>query len=55
MVGERWERAKIREARYKAYLEKYYNMRVLDISCKVRDRVLTKNEGSRVENEGNYA
>lgn len=52
LLQERREMAAIREAKYKAKVEQYYNQRVRPVSFKVGDFVYRKNEASRVENQG---
>ena len=52
LLQERREMAAIREAKYKAKIEQYYNRRVKPMAFKVGDFVFRKNEASRVENQG---
>jgi transposase InsO family protein len=52
LLQERREMAAIREAKYKAKIEQYYNQRVRPVSFKVGDFVYRRNEASRVESQG---
>ena len=52
LLQERREAAAIREAKYKAKVEQYYNRRVRPMNFRVGDFVYRRNEASRVENQG---
>ena len=52
LLQERREMAAIREAKYKAKVEQYYNRRVKPMAFRVGEFVYRKNEASRVENQG---
>ncbi|GJR12108.1 reverse transcriptase domain-containing protein [Tanacetum coccineum] len=52
LLEERREHAAIQEAKIKAKMEKYYNIRVRNTSFKPGDLVYRNNEASRVEDGG---
>jgi hypothetical protein len=52
LLEEKREEAKIREAKYKLQLERYYNARVKHERYKPGDLVLRRNEACRQENTG---
>nr|GEY03545.1 reverse transcriptase domain-containing protein [Tanacetum cinerariifolium] len=49
LVEERREQAAIREAKCKVKMEKYYNSKVRNVSCKPGDLVYHNNDASRAE------
>ncbi|GJR28615.1 reverse transcriptase domain-containing protein [Tanacetum coccineum] len=52
LLEERREEAAIREAKSKAKMEKYYNLKVQNTSFKPRDLVYRNNDASRAEDTG---
>ncbi|GJV35914.1 hypothetical protein Tco_1408391 [Tanacetum coccineum] len=52
LLQERREAAAIREAKYKAKMEQYYNRRVKLVSFKPGEYVFCRNKASRVEDQG---
>ncbi|GKB97795.1 hypothetical protein Tco_0983932 [Tanacetum coccineum] len=52
LLQERREAAAIREAKYKAKMEQYYNRRVKLVSFKPGEYVFRRNKANRVEDQG---